>query len=106
MSVVAQLPIEMGGAEGKVVSFSTFELHIRLIRRMRLHILTPKVWLSFSHLCSTEQGFPGTFRPDRIKAIADRFGINGDDALGNILHGTHRLSDALNAQLRFSPCVQ
>lgn len=29
----------------------------------------------------------GTFRPERIKAIADRFGISGDDALGNILHG-------------------
>ncbi|KAF8514843.1 Rad51-domain-containing protein [Hysterangium stoloniferum] len=28
----------------------------------------------------------GTFRPERIKAIADRYGINGDDALSNILH--------------------
>jgi hypothetical protein len=24
----------------------------------------------------------GTFRPDRIKSIADRFGVNGDMALG------------------------
>ncbi|KAI0305156.1 Rad51-domain-containing protein [Multifurca ochricompacta] len=29
---------------------------------------------------------PGTFRPDRIKAIADRFGVNGDMALENILY--------------------
>ncbi len=29
----------------------------------------------------------GTFRPDRIKAIADRFGVNGDMALENILYG-------------------
>ncbi|TFK56689.1 Rad51-domain-containing protein, partial [Heliocybe sulcata] len=28
----------------------------------------------------------GTFRPDRIKAIADRFGVNGDMALENILY--------------------
>jgi RecA/RadA recombinase len=29
----------------------------------------------------------GTFRPDRIKAIAERFGIDGDAALENILYG-------------------
>jgi len=30
---------------------------------------------------------PGTFRPDRIRSIADRFGVNGDMALENILYG-------------------
>ena len=30
----------------------------------------------------------GTFRPDRIRSIADRFGGNGDMALENILYGT------------------
>jgi len=30
----------------------------------------------------------GTFRPDRIKSIADRFGVDGDMALENILYGT------------------
>lgn len=29
----------------------------------------------------------GTFRPDRIKSIADRFGVSGDMALENILYG-------------------
>lgn len=29
----------------------------------------------------------GTFRPDRIRAIAERFGVNGDMALENILYG-------------------
>ncbi|KAH9985613.1 meiotic recombination protein dmc1 [Russula vinacea] len=29
----------------------------------------------------------GTFRPDRIRSIADRFGVNGDMALENILYG-------------------
>ena len=30
----------------------------------------------------------GTFRPDRIRSIAERFGVNGDMALENILYGT------------------
>lgn len=29
----------------------------------------------------------GTFRPDRIRAIADRFGVDGNMALENILYG-------------------
>jgi meiotic recombination protein DMC1 len=39
----------------------------------------------------------GTFRPDRIRSIADRFGVNGDMALENVLYGmsiVHSLSDA------------
>lgn len=32
----------------------------------------------------------GTFRPDRIRSIADRFGVNGDMALENILYGVLR----------------
>ncbi|KAI0962077.1 hypothetical protein AcV7_000998 [Taiwanofungus camphoratus] len=53
MSVMAQLPPDMGGAAGKVAYVDT----------------------------------EGTFRPDRIRAIADRFGVNGDMALENILYG-------------------
>ncbi|KAL4246973.1 RecA family protein [Abortiporus biennis] len=52
MSVVTQLPPEMGGASGKVAYIDT----------------------------------EGTFRPDRIRSIADRFGVNGDMALENILY--------------------
>lgn len=29
----------------------------------------------------------GTFRPDRIRSIADRFGVDGSMALENILYG-------------------
>jgi meiotic recombination protein DMC1 len=29
----------------------------------------------------------GTFRPDRIKSIAERFGVDGSMALENILYG-------------------
>ncbi|KAF7339290.1 RecA family ATPase [Mycena sanguinolenta] len=53
MSVVAQLPPDLGGASGKVAYIDT----------------------------------EGTFRPDRIKSIADRFGVDGQMALENILYG-------------------
>jgi len=33
------------------------------------------------------QPIQGTFRPDRIRAIADRFGVDGEAALSNILYG-------------------
>ncbi|KAI9511634.1 Rad51-domain-containing protein [Russula earlei] len=52
MSVVAQLPPDLGGAAGKVAYIDT----------------------------------EGTFRPDRIRSIAERFGVNGDMALENILY--------------------
>ncbi|KAF7319296.1 RecA family ATPase [Mycena chlorophos] len=52
MSVVAQLPPDMGGASGKVAYIDT----------------------------------EGTFRPDRIKAIAERFGVDSTMALENILY--------------------
>ena len=29
----------------------------------------------------------GTFRPDRIRSIADRFGVDGTMALENVLYG-------------------
>ncbi|KAF8735213.1 hypothetical protein AX14_002478 [Amanita brunnescens Koide BX004] len=52
MSVVAQLPPELGGVSGKVAYVDT----------------------------------EGTFRPDRIKSIAERFGVDGNMALENILY--------------------
>ena len=58
MSVVAQLPKDMGGAEGKVayIGMSDFML------------TSPR---SHSH-ADTE----GTFRPERIAQIAERFGVD------------------------------
>ncbi|THH19036.1 hypothetical protein EW146_g2047 [Bondarzewia mesenterica] len=52
ISVIAQLPPDLGGASGKVAFIDT----------------------------------EGTFRPDRIRSIAERFGVNGDMALENILY--------------------
>ncbi|EEH10869.1 meiotic recombination protein dmc1 [Histoplasma capsulatum G186AR] len=52
MSVMAQLPKDMGGAEGKVAYIDT----------------------------------EGTFRPERIAQIAERFGVDPDSALENIAY--------------------
>lgn len=52
MSVIAQLPRDMGGAEGKVAYIDT----------------------------------EGTFRPDRIAQIAERFGVDPDSALENVAY--------------------
>jgi hypothetical protein len=43
--------------------------------------------------CSTSRP-PGTFRPDRIRAIADRFGVDAEAALGNILYGKWAFSQS------------
>ena len=69
MSVVCQLPPDMGGAAGKVSRF------VNLDR------------LSCERLKVAYVDTEGTFRPDRIRSIADRFGVNGDMALENILYG-------------------
>lgn len=35
----------------------------------------------------TQPDNEGTFRPDRIRSIAERFGVDGNMALENILYG-------------------
>lgn len=52
MSVIAQMPKDMGGAEGKVAYIDT----------------------------------EGTFRPERIAQIAERFGVDPDEAKENIAY--------------------
>ncbi|KAJ7675400.1 Rad51-domain-containing protein [Mycena rosella] len=73
MSVVAQLPPDLGGASGKVAYIDT----------------------------------EGTFRPDRIKSIADRFGVDGNMALENILYARafnseHQMELINECSLRFA----
>ena len=70
MSVVTQLPPDMGGASGKVGICYLIHYGWLLTAEQVAYIDTE-----------------GTFRPDRIRAIADRFGVNGDMALENILYG-------------------
>ena len=63
MSVVAQLPPELGGASGKVIFYLTNS------RRMIINF-----W-KVAYI-DTER----TFRPDRIGSIAERFGVDGSDS--------------------------
>lgn len=50
LAVTCQLPIDMGGGEGKALYIDT----------------------------------EGTFRPERLLAIAERYGLNGSDVLDNV----------------------
>ncbi|CAE6442160.1 unnamed protein product [Rhizoctonia solani] len=73
LSVIAQLPPEMGGASGKVTYIDT----------------------------------EGTFRPDRIRAIADRFGVDPEQTLENITYARaynseHQMELIQEAGVRFA----
>lgn len=48
----------------------------------------------------------GTFRPDRIRAIADRFGVDGNMALENILYGQLGVIGYFPCMTFISPSVQ
>ena len=52
MAVTCQLPIDMGGAEGKCLYIDT----------------------------------EGTFRPERLLAVAERYGLSGNDVLDNVAY--------------------
>jgi meiotic recombination protein DMC1 len=66
MCVTVQLPVQLGGASGKACYIDTG---------------------FFS--CKIE----GTFRPERIKAIAARFEMDGDEALENIIYARAQNSE-------------
>ncbi|RKF56428.1 Meiotic recombination protein dmc1 [Golovinomyces cichoracearum] len=66
LAVIAQLPKEMGGAEGKVA-------YIGMLNKTR-DLLASDISID------TE----GTFRPERIQEIAERFGVDPDQACENI----------------------
>ena len=59
MAVTCQLPIDMGGAEGKCLFIDT----------------------------------EGTFRPERLLATAERFGLAGNDVLDNVAYARAYNSD-------------
>jgi meiotic recombination protein DMC1 len=87
MSVVTQLPSDFGGAAGKVRQLRIIGIAHRIficagsIYRYRRFVDKPLLFSSERCVVA------GTFRPDRIRSIADRFGVNGDMALENILYG-------------------
>jgi len=59
LAVTCQLPIDMGGGEGKAMYIDT----------------------------------EGTFRPERLLAIAERYGLNGSDVLDNVAYARAYNSD-------------
>lgn len=59
LAVTCQLPIDMGGGEGKALYIDT----------------------------------EGTFRPERLLAIAERYGLNGSDVLDNVAYARAYNSD-------------
>ncbi|TGO50930.1 hypothetical protein BCON_0173g00290 [Botryotinia convoluta] len=74
MAVIAQLPKEMGGAEGKVA----------YIGRKTIACEVKNCGEYLLRLDGTDT--EGTFRPERISEIAERFGVDPDQALENIVY--------------------
>lgn len=74
LCVQVQLSEEDGGANSKAgtVEISTYNLHIIYIYKLTIFIIA---------YIDTE----GTFRPDRIVSIADRFGVDPEIVLDNIV---------------------
>ncbi|KAG1857543.1 Rad51-domain-containing protein [Suillus tomentosus] len=109
ISVVTQLPPEMGGASGKV-SKSFFCNQGKSDVKTRSHISIPKVqWLLFYERQPITDALLvlGTFRPDRIRSIADRFGVDGNMALENILYARafnseHQMELISECSMRFA----
>ncbi|XP_047486964.1 DNA repair protein RAD51 homolog A-like [Penaeus chinensis] len=81
LAVTCQLPLEMGGGEGKCLYIDT----------------------------------EGTFRPERLLAVADKFGLNGADVLDNVAYARAYNSDhqtqlliqaaAMMAESRYALCI-
>jgi meiotic recombination protein DMC1 len=95
MSVIAQLPKDMGGAEGKArdtVATLDRDANEVLHVRSRISILKVTICLSNPSTCSYLFRTLGTFRPDRIRTISERFGVNGEAALENITYGQYHCS--------------
>jgi DNA repair protein RAD51 len=65
LAVTCQLPVSMGGGEGKCLYIDT----------------------------------EGTFRPVRLLAVAERFGLNGEEVLDNIAYARAYNADHQNSLL-------
>jgi meiotic recombination protein DMC1 len=103
MSVITQLPADLGGASGKVRKCACRLQPI--IKSLQVaYIDTEGFSISCRLMSSLILLRSGTFRPDRIKSIANRFGVDGDMALENILYARafnseHQVSTPMQVQL-------
>lgn len=60
-------------------------------------VLTPHVWLRLTQAAYIDT--EGTFRPERIRTIADRFGMDAEAVLDNIIVG--RAANSEHRELEF-----
>lgn len=74
LAVTCQLPLSMGGGEGKCLYIDT-EGECGSFKKLVLIA----GWL-------TTVNIKGTFRPIRVLSVAERFGLNGEEVLDNIAY--------------------
>ena len=74
MCVSTQLSFEMNGGQGKIIYIDT---EGKLKRLVHLFLI-----LTFCYFSTILQG---NFRPERIEAIAERFGLDAEQTLDNII---------------------
>ena len=76
IAVTCQLPIDNGGAEGMNCLDRWIKFEFSLYSGKCLYIDTE-----------------GTFRPERLLAVAERYGLNGSDVLDNVAYARAYNSD-------------
>lgn len=84
LCVTCQMPISEGGAEGKV----SFERGSQLCWLTWVHHVCSLI-LTLSRVISMQAIYidtEGTFRPERLQAIAERFGMDPSVALENVAY--------------------
>jgi DNA repair protein RAD51 len=72
LCVTAQQPLDQGGAEGRVIYVDTEGQFLSILRSDELPV--------FEYL-----SLKGTFRPQKLVAIAERFGMNAEEVLDNVI---------------------
>ncbi|CAE6455343.1 unnamed protein product, partial [Rhizoctonia solani] len=105
LSVMAQLPPEMGGGSGKVTYIDTegrVDTIVFFCSNLEHLYHSPRAYVDKSSLHRA-----GTFRPDRIRAIADRFGVDPEQTLENITYARaynseHQMELIQEAGIRFA----
>lgn len=75
MAVTCQLPIDMGGAEG-------IKHEVRLSHCQACFVNSTFCYSGKCLYIDTE----GTFRPERLLAAAEKYGLSGNDVLDNVAY--------------------
>jgi len=111
LAVTCQLPLDMGGGEGKCLYIDT-EGTFRPERLLSITEIFGEFRTGKTQLCHTlavtcqlplDMGggegkclyidTEGTFRPERLLAVAERYGLNGEEVLDNVAYARAYNSD-------------